>query len=307
MNLNLFYTFITLTSLGFLYRRFMDKHDYMSMKKDIKYLKQFLDNNYDGDYNIKKPIAWIYLPFTKNSMVWESFYSRSTTNINNTILNEIINKNTNVLKDKFNVLLIDDDSFKYLLDTNIPDLKTIGDPLRTKIIDLCFLKLIHNYGGVRIPNHFAIQNAEHLYDIINKTTQTDILCFKKPFNRTLIYDIQFLGTLFNNNTTIKQLIDYQNSLISGDNVDESNFLATSIPHLVEKNIIEYDIKKSGVINTENEFIRVEDFMSETQPIKLYNNTFMIYIPIEELSKRTKYNWITYASSSYPNQIYKFLQ
>ena len=284
----------------------MDKHDYMSMKKDIKYLKGFLNNHYDGEYNINKPIAWIYLPFETNSMVWDSFYSRNTKHLNNTLLREIVNKNTSILKDKFNVLLIDDDSFKHILDDKLPDLKAIGAPLKDKLVDLYVLQLIETYGGIRIPNHFAIQDDTQLYNMLYKTTEDTVVCFRKPHSDTLIYDIQFIGSLFNNNKTIKKLIQYQQLLIGDDTGDASNFVSTSLPSLVSNNILDYDITESGVKDINNHILTVEDFMSETKNIEFPPNTFMIYLPLQHLSKRTHYNWITYIASSYPNQISRFL-
>jgi hypothetical protein len=307
MELNLLYTFIILSSLGFLYRRFMAKIDYMSMKKDNRFLKEFIETNYSGDFKNNKPIAWIYLPFEKNAMKWQSFYSRNTLDINNTLLKELIYKNTTILSTHFNVLIVDDTSFKYLLDENITDLETVGQPLKDKIVDLYMLKLIKNYGGLRVPNHFAIQDPDELFNLIQQTTRENILCFKRPFNNTFIYDIQFVGSLFNNNTTVEHIINLQSSLISGDSVDESNFITSSIPHLVSKNILDYDITKTGVFDINNEILAVEDFMSHSKPIQLYPNVFMVYLPIEYITKRTNYNWITYEASSYPIQINKYLQ
>jgi hypothetical protein len=306
MKLNLFYTFIILSALGFLYRRFMDKYDYMSMKKDNKYLKEFLETHYGGEFNSKKPIAWIYLPFETNAMNWESFYSRNNKNINNTLLREIINKNTRELKSHFNVLIIDDNSFKYLLDDTATDLETIGDPLKTKIIDLYILKLIRKYGGLRVPNYFAVQNSQELFNLLNRTTKDTILCFKKPFNNTLIYDIKFTGTLFNNNETIKKLEHLQSLLISNDATDESNFKTTSIVEMVSNNIINYDMNNSGVYDINGNILVVEDFMSETKKIEFPSSSFIIYIPIEQISKRTHYNWVTYLNNSHSIQLSKFL-
>lgn len=306
MKLNLFYTFIILSTLGFLYRRFMDKFNYMSMKKDNKYLKEFLENNYGGEFNNGKPIAWLYMPFEKNAMNWSSFYSRNTKNINNTLVKEVLHKNTSTLRGHFNVLLIDNNSFKHLLDDNVVDLETIGDPLREKIINLYIIKLIRNYGGIHIPNHFAIQTPQELFDLLQQTSKETIIAFKKPFNDTLVYDTAFIGSAFNNNKAIEELEHLQTSLISNDVVDESNFKATSILHLMENKIIGYDIKRSGVFDADDELLTVEDFMSQTKPIQLNNGTFMVYLPIEQLSKRTHYNWITYVASSYSNQISRFL-
>lgn len=305
MKLNLFYTFLVLTIMGFLYRRFIDKYDYLSMKKDGKYLKEFLETNYGGEFNSKKPIAWIYLPFETNAMKWDSFYSRNTTDINNTLIKEVINKNTKTLKSHFNVLLIDDSSFKYLID-DVADLSAIGSPLKDKLVDLYFIRLIKNYGGLRVPNHFAVQNVIPLYELLHQTNKDNIVCFKKIFNHTLVYDTQFIGSMFNNNTTIHRLDQLQSALISNDPVDESNFKDTSIANLVDDKIVKYDIDYSGVYDVNKTILHVEDFMSETKPVKMLDGTFMIYIPIDNISKRTHYNWITYVNSSYPNQISKFL-
>lgn len=305
LKLNLLYTFIVLSALGFLYRRFMDKHSYENAKKDMKYLKEFLDNHYDGEYNVQKPIAWMYLPFEKNSRKWSSFYSRNNTNINNTVLQEVIKHNTENLKKHFNVLLIDDTSFKYLLDTIQPtdNLKTLANPLKAKLIDLYFLQLIENYGGIRIPNHFLVKQPKTLFDLMNQTTKDTIVCFKKPHTNVFIYDIEFVGSLFHHNTTIQKLAEYQQRLVYGDATNESNFKATSLPHLVEQNIVNYDLNASGVMDANGKILEVEDLMSESKRIVMPSNSFMYYIPVEQLSKRNHYNWITYVASLKGNAIY----
>lgn len=306
IKLNLLYTFIVLSALGFLYRRFIDKHNYAIIKKDKKYLKEFLDNHYDGEYNMQKPVAWIYLPFERNSQKWTSFYSRSNTNINNTVLQAVIKHNTEKLREHFNVLLIDDSSFKYLLDTVVDgeNLKTLGNPLKSKIIDLYFLQLIENYGGIRIPNHFIVKQPNTLFNMMNETTKNDIVCFKKPHANVFIYDTEFVGSLFHHNEIIQKLIYFQQMLINGDSTHESNFKATSVPHLVEENIVKYDLSASGVMDTNGRILEVEDLMSESKRITMPSNSFMYYIPLDQLSKRNHYNWITYIASLKGNAIYE---
>lgn len=242
----------------------------------------------------------------RNAIKWTSFHSRNTNDSNNTLMRELLNKNTSELKEYFNVLLLDNDSFGYLLD-NVADLDIIGNPVKDKLVDLYILKLIQTYGGIRVPNHFAIQDPLKLFDLLNKTSrdEIEILCFKRPFNDSLIYDVQFVGSLFNNNTTIERLANLQASLVSNDSTDESNFKTTSIPQLVCEKIINYDIDASGISNIDGNIITIDDFMSMTKPIKMQSNTFMVYLPIEELSKRTHYNWVTYVDSSFPTQINKF--
>ena len=68
--------FIVVISVGFLYRRFIDK---IEMEQEVSDL--YLINN-ELLKKSTKPIMWITVPRIKNARKWASFYSRTSNNLN---------------------------------------------------------------------------------------------------------------------------------------------------------------------------------------------------------------------------------
>ena len=84
--------------------------------------------------SIKKPIIWIHIEYSKNSRSWLSFGSRNSLELNQDYLYLTIRSIINCCSDYFHIVLIDDDSFKILLENWNVDLNKLENPQKYYII-----------------------------------------------------------------------------------------------------------------------------------------------------------------------------
>ena len=112
MNLDYVSMLIIIMVLGFLYRRFMDKYDNEELQNYEKIKKYLLNDS--SIAKSKKPVLWIHIPYELNSRSWDSFYSRTNTNLNLPFINLTIQSVIEQCGKSFKICLIDDLSFKNL-------------------------------------------------------------------------------------------------------------------------------------------------------------------------------------------------
>lgn len=105
-------------------------------------------------------------------------------------------------------------------------------------------------------------------------------------------DISFMGAK-KNAPILHDFIDFVQRTISADTTDQIQFLGEFsrwCKHRIHKQQIKLiDAKLIGVKTMENRPVLVEDWLGE-HFVELYPDMFGIYIPIQEIMKRTKYQW-----------------
>ena len=295
MNLDYVSMLIIIMVLGFLYRRFMDKYDNEELQNYEKIKKYLLNDS--SIAKSKKPVLWIHIPYELNSRSWDSFYSRTNTNLNLPFINLTIQSIIDQCGKSFKICLIDDLSFKNLIPGWNVDLNRVGSPIKEKIRYLAILKLLHNYGGLYLPKSFlCLKDLIHLHNSNLSDCDSYILenTNKIHTNNQLSFfpDPNFIGCKKNSDTIEKLILDIE-MLVSKDQSDESYFLGE-----INKNCYKYinshemkliDGKNIGIKDKDNNQILLETLFS-----KRFNNFSSnmsgLYIDYDELLKRTNFNW-----------------
>ena len=145
--------FVILISLGILYQKFLEKQSKTASFDEYDEIKKYLLNDKTLDKS-KKPLLWIHIPYELNARDWLSFGSRNST-------------------ESFNIILIDDNTFKKLIpDCNI-NINILSDPMKCYIRQLCIAKLIYRYGGMNVPISFLC--FKNLISLYNKGTNNDTM------------------------------------------------------------------------------------------------------------------------------------
>ena len=289
--------FIIMIALGILYEKFkirFENGDNNDMKTIIdKYLLK-KDSTFKN-----KPFLWIHKNNDINSKKWLDFGSRNTTNENSPYIELCIIKLIKTYGDYFNVVIVDDDSFKHLIPSFKLELNNEPYPQRKHIRRLMMLKLVYLYGGIVCPKSFFPLND----GLIGIYKQNDVFAIENRYGvKTgdyMLPSIDFIGgKRFSPN--IKPLISFLENLNANDYTNEQDFLSLVNRHLKELKstftIKTLDGKLSGVKDCNNNFITVEDLASESRTDKkICSSAVGVFIPYDELEKRTRYNWITYLS------------
>ena len=294
--------FTVLIGLSMLYNRFEEKRKRDEQYEDYQSIQKYLLDN-DSLAKSKKPILWIHVPREYNSRNWTSFGSRSSLELNQPYLLLTARSIMNKCDKSFTICIIDDDTFGKLIPSWKINMKTISSPILDQARTLGLLQLIYTYGGLVCPLSFLCM--KDLIGLYEKGTRGG-----KPFlcemtNRNVTHssgdfypDIRFCGAP-KENPTIQNLIDFWQRNISSDHTAETEFLG-SINRWCNSRIQSSEINKIngveiGTKTIDETPIIIDDLMSNHY-LKLYTDTYGIYIPSDELLKRTKFEWFVRSSA-----------
>lgn len=287
------------------FSKFMNK---TLQNNDDEIIRKYLLNE-SPLYGYNRPKLWIHTKYEYNARRWQSFGSRSSTDLNQPYLHLTIRSIINHCGQSFNVCLIDDDSFSQLIPGWNIDVKKLADPFKQHYRDLAMAQLLYIYGGVIAPNSFICmkdllpfyqesvdKNAPFVCEVPN--TYPNIISDTKWRNFTS--SSAFMGAP-KRNEVIREFVDYlklqnQSAHFSSD----AEFFGYSSKWLniqvYQGNIILLDGLQIGVKEKNGKAVGIEELMEERTlnfcPVKTYG----VLIPADELLKRVKYQWFAVMSS-----------
>lgn len=252
----------------------------------------------------KLPIIWIHIGHEYNARLWQSFFSRSSEDVNQPYMFLTIKSIIDNCGENFNICLIDDLSFRDILPNWDIDMTRVAEPIRSKIRNLAMARLLKTYGGMTIPPTFlCMKNLIDMY-----YTET---CSGKPF----------VGQLIDNNSTsvnvsyfpnkqimgcakncdvISEYISYLENLISDDYTAESEFLGSQDRWITQKatqgkiNIV--DATLLGAADTDGKPVVLERLMGNTY-VDFVPTVLGVLLPGNDILKRTSFQWFARQSVS----------
>lgn len=265
--------------------------------------KYLLNDSPLQGYN--KPKLWIHTTYKYNARYWQSFMSRSSTNLNQPYIHLAVKTIINHCGQDFSICLIDDNSFSQLIPGWTVDIANLPEPQRAQYREQALAELLYIYGGMLVPNSFVcLRNLSTLY--------AEGIQGNRPFvceniNRysNAIHDRR--RKAFTSDTTmmgapklcpvIRDLADYlkkRNENPHATSVpsflgETSNWVNTKIAN-GEINLI--DGITIGTKSNTGRPIQLEDLMEEQALNLCPHSNYGIYIPSNEILRRTKYQWFS---------------
>jgi hypothetical protein len=288
--------------LGFIYNKYKSSEEDDENMRNYNTVKQYLLND-SSLAQSKKPIIWIHMVYDCNARWWPSFASRNTDNLNQPYqyltLKSIIDK----CGEDFNVCLIDDDTFANILPGWAVNLSLVADPIRSKIRQLALARILYNYGGFLLPSSFlCFQNLMPLYTSL---TDNDKMFVGEMVTRNstsqqvnFFPDTRFMGCQ-KNCTLMNNYVNYLETITSTDFTAESNFVGATGRWCYENilkgqlNMIPADML--GVKDENGKPLTLEMLMGSSF-INLSKNVMGLYIPADEILKRSAYQWFARLSA-----------
>jgi hypothetical protein len=288
--------------MSLIYNKYKSSEDDDEHMRNYRLVKKYLLND-SSLAQSKKPIIWIHMVYETNARWWPSFSSRNTENLNQPYqyltLKSIIDK----CGRDFNICLIDDDSFTNIIPGWTVDLSLVADPIKTKIRQLALAKILYNYGGFLLPSSFlCFQNLALLYETLTANDKmfvgelvatTDVSDKVNFFPSTKFMGCQKGCHMMSN------YISYLEVNASTDFTAESHFRGAQGRWCYEKvsrgeiNMIPADML--GVKDAAGKPITVEILMSNNF-LSLSNRVQGLYIPADDILKRTAYQWFARLSA-----------
>ena len=302
---NLFILFFILIVLGVLYKRFEDKmsrEESSDIHESIQ--KYLLDDETLG--KSKKPILWIHVPYEYNSRNWLSFGSRSSFDLNQPYLYLTVRSIIKNCDKSFTICIIDDTSFKRLIPGWNINMTSISDPILSNMRMLGMMKLLYIYGGMHCPISFLC--LKDLNELYVKGTRGEKMFVCETIDRNVTStDIDFYPNLSfcgapKECETVRELCNFIQRTASHDYTADTKFLgefdkwSKERIHSGKINMIEG--VEIGTKTVDEKQIIVDDLMSNHY-LDLYQGTYGILIPSEEILSRNKFEWFARMS---PKQV-----
>ena len=228
---------------------------------------------------------WINIPFEKNSREWDSFGSRTSHKLNLAYMTLCIKSIIDWCGQSYDIIIYDDTNIPALLPDTKVDLMKLSGSLLDKYRELCKLQIIYKYGGIIVPpSLFMIKNIKEIDDAniwyVCETYNDNNISYSNLANST-----QLMGSNIENSNLGKYINVYSEELkkdfVENYNFDMNYFKKNNIPYI--------DGKMIGTKTRYNDKISIEDLMSNKKII-LDKHHIGLYIPHDQLMKRTKYNW-----------------
>ena len=270
----------------------MDKLDRIgSIDEYYEIRKYLLRSNLDLDdlYKEKKPLLWVHIPFEYNARSWQSFGSRSSTDLNQPYLYLTLRSIIENCDESFKIIVIDDTTFGKLLPDWKTNLSNIGNPLREQMRCIAMTKLLYTYGGLAVPISFLC-----FRDLIGM--------YRKGLN-------EHTGQMF-----VSESEENENQLgLIG--AHRENKVMSELIHFLEKQVssmaTEYSEKKEvrswlnkkhrerqlnlisgkdiGIMTVEGNRVYIDDLLGESY-IHFFPKMYGIWVPSKTLMNRSTYEW-----------------
>jgi len=302
---NLFILFFVLIVLAFLYKRFENKRIREEESETYETIQKYL---LDGATlgKSKKPILWIHIPYEYNSRHWLNFGSRSSFDLNQPYLYLTFKSIINQCDKSFTICVIDDASFKNLIPNWNINMTTISDPILSNMRMLGMMKLLYIYGGMICPLSFVC--LKNLDDLYAKGTRGDKMFICETVDRNVsstnldfFPNLSFCGAN-KNCETIRELCDLIQRTASQNYSADVKFLGFyekwCKPRIENSRINLIDGLEIGTKTINEKQIIIDDLMSNNY-LDLYEESYGILIPSEELLNRRKFEWFVRMS---PKQV-----
>ena len=226
----------------------------------------------------KRRKIWIYMDFDRNSRLWDSFGSRSSTKLNLAYMNLCIKSIIDWCAESYDIFIFSDIDINEILEEDF-EYKKLSGQLLDKYRHISLMKILNKYGGVMVPpSLFLKKSIKHI-----DNDKTWYVCDVNNLDNVIMTNRTTSTCLSGSNANNPQLEQYINHLSKDTDChfEESYLIKHNIPYI--------DGKVIGTIDEKDKRIMLEDLMS-TQPIKFSENNIGLYMPHKELIKRKIYNW-----------------
>lgn len=285
---------------------------------DQEMIQKYLIHNNNGSSSLlaPKPKLWIHTKYEKNSRKWSTFHDRSSRNNNQPYLNLTVETVVNQCGSDFDICLIDDESFSYLLsDWKVEknQFQALADPRKAQLRQEGMLRLLFKYGGLVVPNSFiAFRNLIHLYDRVHTNGGKPFMVEQQAASNNHGHVISFTPSTFflgaeREDPMIHEMVQALETFHSSQDNQSIDLLGVDIwtkwcSQQIHRNRIQLiGGEEIGIKTQKGAAVPIESLFQELSLELDYTNLYGIYLPADEILARNKYQWFCVLSK---DEIYR---
>ena len=275
-------------------------------KSDYHMIRTYLLNK-SPLYGHNKPKLWIHTKYEINARTWQSFQSRNTTNLNQPYIHLTVQSIVNMCSDDFHVCLIDDDTFAKLIPSWDVDVRALAEPHKNHMRQVGLLTLLYYYGGLVVPDSFVcLRPLLPLYNravherpfVTDKLNRSSNLLHENKQAQLFIADPYFMGAR-KNDPVIQEYLEFVKDQNRVPHFSSEHDFLGNTSWWVENAVREGHVSKLdgsiiGVKDNQGKPIMMEQLLSENY-LDVDEQMFGLYIPSDEILKRTAYQWFSVMS------------
>ena len=299
--------YLLIMLIGFIYNKYKKTIDIQEQYNDGELIQKYLLNDSSLTKN-SKPILWVHIEFDKNARSWESFGARTSDNLNQPYQYLTIRNIIEHCGESFNVCLIDDDAFIKIIPEWRTKVEHLPRPLRTHMRDLALATILHIYGGFLIPSAFiCFHDLRSLYDahigkanvVMGELRTVSSLAAEKQYSPST----KMMGCR-KFDPVMKEYMDYLMNLNSHDQTQDMDFTGETTRWWLSKQaatptaVSLIPAEELGAKTTTNKPVLIEELLAD-QDVPLSPTAAGIYIPEQDILKRSKFQWFARLS---PKQV-----
>lgn len=297
INPNYLLGFIGLVAVGKIYEKWRKSTETDEQIKTYQLVKDYLLND-SSLAKSSKPLLWIHVPHELNARHWLSFNSRMTNDVNKPYLFLTIKSIVEKCAESFNICLINDDTFGKILPGWTVDLGDVAEPVRFRMRHLALARTLYYYGGMLVPP--SLLCFDNLYDVYTRGIASgsqdafigEFVDRAVTSDETIYSPNMRLMGCSKNSKVMAEFTDMLTLMISRDYTGQPEFLGSVSQWWTMKvNSGQAGLvcaKKLGV-ETPSGPMTVEMLMGSTF-YSLDKESVALYIPEDELHRRTAYQW-----------------
>ena len=302
--IKLFVAYGVLMTIGVLYDKYKRKEEKRDRMTDYDMIEKYILNDDSTLRNSKKPILWIHVDLEKNAREWESFGSRTSMEMNQPYMFLTVRSLIQKCGDTFNVCLIDDSSFHKIIPGWATKVNNLPAPISGHLRELALANLLLTYGGLLMPASFIC--FQNLYPAYKEYSERyDAFVGEMPARTSVTSQLRFFPSTRvmgckRESPAMKAYIAHLERAVSNDASSEFDFNGEPgrwfFKHIMNVNstgeftIGQISADDLGCRNARTKKpILVEDLMSDYD-FELSPDALGIYIPADEILKRTAYQW-----------------
>jgi hypothetical protein len=300
-----FFIFIIVLIISTFGKKLTDIFDRSKTEDEYELIRKYLLN--DSSFGNNKPKLWIHSKFMNRSQVCKSNESTSSSELEHPYINLTVESIVECCHNDFNICLIDDDSFSKLIPEWDSEINSLPDPHKKNHRDLGMATL-YIYGGIIVPNSFVcLKSLKQIYEENTSSSKPFVGEFVNNKNITLknnkripfIPDSTLLIGAKKDDIVIKEMVEHHkknayNPHFSTEHEFKGKCNEWCLNMISLNRIIMIDGQNIGTKTIDTKPITLEDLM-EDKSLSLNPDCVGIYIPHEEMMKRTKYQWFTVSS------------